>query len=116
MLPSPGQGALAIETRAEDGDTIAAVKQLDHKFTRLACTAERAFLRSLGGGCQMPIAAYAVVRDKRIRLDGLVAEPQGRKIVRDRISGSINEVEQLGIVLAERLLANGVRELLDSSE
>jgi hydroxymethylbilane synthase len=116
MLPSPGQGALAIETRAEDEDIIEVVRELDHKFTRLACTAERSFLRSLGGGCQLPIAAYAAVRDKKIKLDGLVADTQGRQIVRDRISGSIDEAEQLGTVLAERLLANGARELLDASE
>ena len=116
MLPSPGQGALAIETRAEDQDTIKTVRELDHKFTRLACTAERAFLRSLGGGCQLPIAAYAVVRDKNIRLDGLVADTQGKQILRDRISGSIDKAEQLGTVLAERLLANGARKLLDTSE
>jgi hydroxymethylbilane synthase len=116
MLPSPGQGALGLETRAEDADTIAAVKELDHKFTRLACTAERGFLRSLGGGCQLPIAAYAAVRDKKIRLDGLVADIKGSQIVRDRISGSIGEAEQLGIVLGERLLAKGARELLDASE
>ena len=116
MLPSPGQGALGIETRADDVDTIAAVTQLDHKFTRLACTAERSFLRSLGGGCQLPIAAYASVRDKKIKLDGLVAEVQGQRIVRDRISGSFAEAEQLGTALAERVLANGARELLDASE
>jgi len=116
MLPSPGQGALAIETRAEDQDTIEAVKELDHKFTRLACTAERAFLNSLGGGCQLPIAAYAAVRDKNIRLDGLVADSQGMQILRDRISGSIDKAEQLGNLLAERLLANGARKLLDTSE
>ncbi|MEP6912839.1 MAG: hydroxymethylbilane synthase [bacterium] len=116
MLSSPGQGALAIETRTEDEDTIEAVRNADHKFTRLACTAERSFLRSLGGGCQLPIAAYASVRDKKIRLEGLVADVQGKQVVRDRISGSFAEVEQLGIVLAERLLANGARELLDASE
>ncbi|MGI8835757.1 MAG: hydroxymethylbilane synthase [Pyrinomonadaceae bacterium] len=116
MLSSPGQGALAIETRTEDEETIEAVRNADHKFTRLACTAERSFLRSLGGGCQLPIAAYASVRDKKIRLDGLVADVQGKKIVRDRISGSFAEGEQLGITLAERLLANGARELLDACE
>lgn len=116
MLPSPGQGALAIETRAEDQEITDALSKLDHKFTRLACTAERAFLRSLGGGCQLPIAAYAAVRDKTIRLDGLVADTQGKQILRDRISGSIDQAEQLGSDLAERLLANGARELLDSSE
>lgn len=116
MLPSPGQGALGIETRADDVDTIAAVTELDHKFTKLACTAERSFLRSLGGGCQLPIAAYASVRDKKIKLDGLVADVQGERIVRDRVSGSFAEAEQLGTALAERVLANGARELLDASE
>ena len=112
MLPAVGQGALGIETRADDEATIAAVSKLDHKFTRVACTAERAFLRSLGGGCQLPIAAHAVVREKRIRLDGLVAEPQGRRVVRDRISGSLDEAEQLGTELGEQLLDRGARELL----
>ncbi len=116
MLPSPGQGALAIETRAEDQQITNALGKLDHKFTRLACTAERAFLRSLGGGCQLPIAAYASVRDKTIKLDGLVADVHGKQILKDRISGSIDKAEQLGSELAERLLANGARELLDSSE
>ena len=114
MLPAVGQGALGIETRAGDEDTIATARQLDHKFTRLACTAERAFLRSLGGGCQLPIAAYAVVREKRIRLDGLVAEPQGQRIIRDRISGALDDAEQLGAELGERLLKQGASEILAS--
>src|SRR5436190_14334438 len=112
MLPAVGQGALGIECRAGDEDTIAAVSKLDHKFTRLACTAERALLRSLGGGCQLPIAAYATVREKRIKLDGLVADPQGQRIVRDRISGGLEEAEQLGTQLGERLLDQGAKELL----
>jgi len=112
MLPAVGQGALGIETRAGDEETLAAVGKLDHKFTRLACTAERAFLRSLGGGCQLPIAAYAVVREKRIRLDGLVADPQGRRIVRDRISGGLDEAEELGRRLGEQLLEQGAAKLL----
>jgi hydroxymethylbilane synthase len=112
MLPAVGQGALGIETRVDDADTIAAVSKLDHKFTRLACTAERAFLRSLGGGCQLPIAAYAVVREKRIRLDGLVADPQGERIVRERISGALDVAEELGALLAEQLLEQGADKLL----
>jgi hydroxymethylbilane synthase len=112
MLPAVGQGALGIETRAGDEQTIEAVSKLDHKFARLACIAERAFLRSLGGGCQLPIAAYAVVREKRIRLDGLVADPQGKRIVRDRITGGLEEAEQLGSRLGEQLLLRGARELL----
>ena len=112
MLPAVGQGALGIETRADDETTITVVRRLDHKFTRLACIAERAFLRSLGGGCQLPIAGHAVVREKRLRLDGLVAERQGHRVVRDRISGSLDEAEQLGTELGERLLDLGARELL----
>ena len=115
MLPSPGQGAVAVETRTDDQETTALLSKLDHKFTRLACTAERAFLRSLGGGCQLPIAGYAAVRDKNIKLDGLVADTQGQQIIRDRISGSIEDAELLGSELAERLLANGARELLEYS-
>jgi hydroxymethylbilane synthase len=114
MLPAVGQGALGIETRVDDADTIDAVSKLDHKFTRLACMAERAFLRSLGGGCQLPIAAYAVVREKRIRLEGLVSDPLGIRIVRDRISGGLDEGEGLGRRLGEQLLACGARELLEA--
>jgi hydroxymethylbilane synthase len=112
MLPAVGQGALGIEVRAGDEVTIAAVSKLDHKFTRLACLAERSFLRSLGGGCQLPIAGYAVVREKRIRLAGLVADPQGVRIVRDRIAGGLDEAEDLGKRLGEQLLSRGARELL----
>jgi hydroxymethylbilane synthase len=67
---------------------------------------------SLGGGCLLPIAGYAVVRDKKIRLHGLVADPLGKRIMRDDISGSLDEAEQLGKRLAERLLANGAGDLL----
>ena len=112
MLPAIGQGALGIETRIDDADSTEAVSKLDHKFTRLACTAERAFLRGLGGGCLLPIAAYAVVREKRIKLDGLIADPQGARIVKDRISGGLDEAEELGMRLSEQLLTKGASELL----
>jgi len=112
MLPAVGQGAIAIEARAGDEDTVGVVGKLDHKFTRLACTSERSFLLSQGGGCLLPIAAYAIVRDKRIRLQGLVADTLGKRIVRDHISGSLDEAEKLGSRLAELLLANGAGELL----
>jgi hydroxymethylbilane synthase len=116
MLPAVGQGALGLETRADDEETAEAISKLDHKFTRLACLAERAFLRSLGGGCQLPIAAYAIVRDQRIRLDGLVAHAQGERVVRDRIVGGLNEAEKLGKTLGERLLEHGAKVLLASTD
>lgn len=112
MLPAVGQGALAVETRVDDVETIALAGSLEHKFTRLACLAERAFLRTLGGGCLLPIAAHAVVRDKRIRLNGLVCDPQGRRVMRDRDTGPLDEAEALGNNLAARLLASGAAELL----
>jgi hydroxymethylbilane synthase len=114
MLPAVGQGALGIESRADDEGTIDGVSLLDHNLSRLACLAERAFLRSLGGGCQLPIAAYAVVREKRIRLDGLVADTQGKHIVRDRVSGGLDEAEELGSRLGEQLLRRGARALLEA--
>lgn len=113
MLPAVGQGAIAIEARAGDEDTIGVVSRLDHKFTRLACTAERSFLLSLGGGCMLPIAAHAVVRDQRIRLHGLVADTAGKQIIRDHTSGPLDEAEQLGQRLAGRLLTNGAKTLLE---
>lgn len=112
VLPAVGQGALGVECRADDAETVEIVSKLDHKFTRLACTAERALLRSLGGGCQLPIAGYAIVRDKRIRLDGLVADPQGRRLVKDRVAGALDEAEQLGTMLGARLLEQGAATLM----
>ena len=114
MLPAVGQGALGIETRADDGRAIDVVGKLDHKFSRLACLTERAFLRSLGGGCELPIAAYAIVREKRIRLDGLVIDRQGKEIVRDRISGGLDDAETLGAQLGKQLLERGASQLLEA--
>lgn len=115
MLPAVGQGALAIEVRADDEATMSIVAKLDHKFSRLACLAERSLLRALGGGCLLPIAAHAVVRDKRIRLEGLVAATDGRQMVRRRLNGLLDEPEELGLRLAEDLLENGARELVKAS-
>ncbi len=114
LLPAVGQGALAIEVRANDEATTPIVAQLDHKFSRLACLAERSLLRALGGGCLLPIAAHAVVRDKRIMLEGLVADRVGTQIVRRRLKGPLTEPDELGIQLANDLLDNGARELLAS--
>jgi hydroxymethylbilane synthase len=115
IMPAVGQGALAIQTRIADLDTIAAAGKLDHKFTRLACTAERAFLNALGGGCQLPIAGHAVVREKRIRLDGLISNPEGSRVIKDRIVGGLDEAELLGTRLAKKLLEQGAEELLRST-
>jgi len=112
MTPAVGQGALGIETRADEVDAIALLRKLDHQPTRLACLAERAMLRALGGGCQLPIAAYGVISDQELRLEGLVASRDGKQIVRDRTSGPIAEAEQLGHELGRRMAEHGAAALL----
>ncbi|HVG35352.1 MAG TPA: hydroxymethylbilane synthase [Pyrinomonadaceae bacterium] len=112
MLPAVGQGALAIEIRSDDAEIQDSLAPLDHGPTRAACTAERALLRALGGGCQLPIAAHAVVYENHLRLDGLVAAPGGETLLRETIKGEASEAAQLGEALAGRLLERGANSLL----
>jgi len=107
MLPAVGQGAIAIETRSDDEFTVQTTSKLDHRETRVACLAERAFLRGLGGGCQLPIAAHATIDGDALTLAGLVAKPDGSEIWRDSLSGSLDNAEQLGSTLATTLLERG---------
>jgi len=107
MLPAVGQGAIAIETRSDNKLALEAASKLDHRETRLACLAERAFLRGLGGGCQLPIAAHATIDGQLINLDGLVAKPDGSEIWRDRLSGPVNQAEEIGSALATKLIERG---------
>ena len=114
MVPAVGQGAIAIETRAGDEFTIQTTRALDHHETRLCCLAERAFLRSLGGGCQFPIAAHAIIDEQSLKLDGLVSTPDGAKMLRDQHSGSPDDAETIGSSLAARLIDRGANSLLNS--
>lgn len=117
MLPAVGQGAIAIETHVNNDQALDAVRRLSDPNTSVACLAERAFLRSLGGGCQFPIAAHAVVSEQQILLDGLVANPEGTKIIRDTLSvTSINSPEDVGVALAKRLLDLGANSLLQDAQ
>ena len=112
MLPAVGQGALAIETRADDAAIDEIIQVLDHEATRLACTAERAFLKGLGGGCLVPIAAHATIEADVMTLNGLVAIPDGSEVVRDRRSGPARDANLLGQKLADELLARGADRIL----
>jgi len=112
MLPAVGQGAIAIETRSDNEFANQTISQLDHRETRLACLAERAFLRGLGGGCQFPIAAHAVLEGDMMKLDGLVARPDGSQILRGSLSGSSADSEAVGSSLASQLIERGARALL----
>ncbi|HEY0079942.1 MAG TPA: hydroxymethylbilane synthase [Pyrinomonadaceae bacterium] len=119
MLPAVGQGALGVETRADDEETNRIVGLLDHAPTRSACTAERALLRALGGGCQVPIAAHAVSNSNdgdagELRLEALVASLSGAHVIRESIEGNTREAERLGAKLAALLLERGASSLLNN--
>ena len=111
-LPAGGQGAVGIECRMADVDTIELLKPLHHAATAEEVTAERAMNRRLEGGCEVPIACYAVHVEEGLWLRGLVAEPDGCRILADEIRGPVDEAESMGIALAERLLAAGADEIL----
>jgi hydroxymethylbilane synthase len=116
MLPAVGQGAIAIETRADDEVASQATSKLNHSATELACHAERAFLRGLGGGCQFPIAAHAVIEGELLKLEGLVARPDGSEILRGASSGTAAEGEGIGAALAARLIDQGAGSLLSGQQ
>ncbi|HKA31606.1 MAG TPA: hydroxymethylbilane synthase, partial [Candidatus Binatia bacterium] len=110
-LPAPAQGALALQTR--DGDhVINTVVFLRHSPTMLAVTAERALLEHLGGGCLLPVGAFASVSGDALNLAAVAADPDGRKLLREEHRGPAEAAEPIGIELAERLLSRGARTLL----
>ncbi len=112
MLPAVTQGTLAIECRADDTNTIALLAVLDHATSRAAALAERAFLRRLEGGCQVPIAAYAVVAGDTLTLRGLVGSLDGQTVVRGERADASANAETLGTDLAEDLIAQGASDIL----
>ncbi len=112
MLPAVGQGALAIEMREDDSFVQRLVFPLDHRETRLAVESERAFLCRLEGGCQVPIAAKAEVIEDQLHMTGLVAEVDGSVLFREVIAGSVDQHEDLGAELANRLLEMGGEKIL----
>ena len=116
MLTAVGQGALGIEARIDDQRTNLLLESLNHWPTRFAAEAERAVLRELGGGCAVPIAAFGMVKASRggekLMLDALVADVDGKKMIRQQLKGAPHECEQMGAQLAESLIAAGAMELL----
>lgn len=113
MLPAVGQGALAIETRKDEMELINLLAALEDKETRAACTAERALLRSLGGGCQLPIAAHALFKESGLQLHGMVAAVNGETIIRESLEDATGDAEQLGSRLGLHLLERGAQSLID---
>ncbi|UCD71366.1 MAG: hydroxymethylbilane synthase [Syntrophobacterales bacterium] len=112
-LPAIGQGALGIETRIADEEVNQYLGILDHEATHMSVIAERAFLRRLEGGCQVPVAALGGVSDRgMLMLKGLVGTLDGRKLIKGGIEGEIEKAEELGMDLAESLLSQGADEVL----
>ena len=112
ILPAVGQGALGIEIRENDPEVEAIVKKLHHQPTADCVMAERAFLRKLEGGCQVPIAAFGTVKGDELTLDGLVAEIDGQRVIKEQIIGPVKDSEALGVALAQKLLDQGAGEIL----
>jgi hydroxymethylbilane synthase len=113
MLPAPGQGALAVQCRADDLETLTILRNLDHAPTRLAVTAERTFLGALGGGCSLPVGALATADEQTITLQGVVAAPDGSQTIHLTDHGS--DPQALGFALAQSVLAQGADQLLSLS-
>jgi hydroxymethylbilane synthase len=112
-LPANGQGAVGIECREDDEHVKELLNALEHEPTRHRVVAERAMNRHLEGGCQVPIGAYAVLDGEQIWLRGLVGSTDGKQILRDEVSGNVNDADALGIELAKKLLAQGAKTILD---
>lgn len=115
MLPAVGQGALALETRGNEEDLQERLRFLNHTPTAVAVACERAFLARLEGGCQVPIGAYAELRESSIRLRGFVGSVDGTRHVRREIEGAPEAASELGVELAERMIADGAEEIIRSA-
>ena len=112
-LPAIGQGAVGIECRKDDEFTNNLLKPLDHYETSVCVRAERAFLKKLEGGCQVPIGAYAQFKNGEVFIEGLVGSIDGKILLKDKLHGKPEDAESLGTALAENLLAKGAKEILD---
>ena len=115
MLPAPGQGAVVVELRVAD-DRIAAMlhASVHHEETAIRVNAERAVMRTFGGGCHVPLGALAMIEGDVIRVDAMVAAPDGSRILRESAVGSVNEAEQLGASLGRKLVEQGGLTLVGS--
>lgn len=112
-LHAVGQGALGIECRTDDEEILSLLSVLEHKPTAVRCYAERAFLRELEGGCQVPIGVNTAIDGDTLTLTGLVASLDGLRMVKDQISGPTSEAESLGVNLANQLKSQGAQDLLN---
>jgi len=111
-LPAIGQGALGIECRVDDRELNDLIAFFNHADTRTCVTGERALLRRLEGGCQVPIACYGQIKGGALHLTGLVGSVDGKRIIKDSLEGAPEKAEKLGVTLAEKLLSRGADVIL----
>ncbi len=116
FVPAVGQGALGIEIRANDARTYEIVAPLDHQLGCQCVTAERSFLRALGGGCRAPIAALGLVENEQLSLNGIVSDPQGNTILRAGIEGNAFDPERVGTELASKMIDMGAESLIEKGQ
>jgi hydroxymethylbilane synthase len=115
MLPAPGQGAVAVELRSADTEILAMVQEaLNHPPTAARVCAERSAMRTIGGGCHVPLGALAEIEGNTIRLDAMVASSDGRQVIRTTDRAPVADAEELGIRVANDLIGRGARELIAS--
>ncbi|HEY9828203.1 MAG TPA: hydroxymethylbilane synthase [Stenomitos sp.] len=112
-LHAVGQGALGIECRSNDPEILEILKSIEHQPTAYRCLAERSFLRELEGGCQVPIGVNTVLSDDQLTLTGMVASLDGKRLIKDAVTGAATTCEALGIELAHKLKAQGAQEILN---
>lgn len=112
-LHAVGQGALGIECRADDSEVITILKAIEHPQTRDRCLAERAFLRDLEGGCQVPIGVNTEINGDNLTLTGIVASVNGQKLVKNTVTGAAKDAEKIGTELATTLRKQGATEILE---
>ncbi len=112
MLPAVAQGALGLEVRTADNRLRQLIAFLDHPPTRIAVSAERAFLARLEGGCVVPVAALGKVEGEALTLEALISDLDGKRYLREHLSGRVDEAQSMGTALANRLLDRGGREIL----
>ena len=113
MLPAVSQGVMALEIRDGDEDVLGIVKALNNKQSEIEIKAERSFLKLLQGGCQVPIGVYSRIENDILTMDGMVGSIDGKSVIRDKKTGSINNPGKLGEELAEALLQQGAAEILE---
>ena len=112
-LHAVGQGALGIECKSDDEKVLEIINVLEDKPTSQRCLAERAFLRELEGGCQVPIGVNSNIDNEKLYLTGMVASLDGERLIKDQVIGNINDPELVGVELAKRLKLQGADKILN---